>query len=719
MVDKGTNTAEEKNAPQGGALVVVPKNNEDLVEEEIDSQILSIIGLEDVFDLTYEEYATLLKEAAVRGRMPSSQMSTGAVELVTNELKRVRGKTGRFKVKRGKVNIDKVMNRRAPSPQRILPQSLAPPEEENETEKVKKFLMGNLPDRLSLIADSLDDINKTLQQQLGIEKKVSETERKEVSKSKKAEREREIEKKDKKKSDEGIKKLKGPVTGFFDAIKRYFGNILAGSIVVGLVNWFQNPANKGAIDKFGNFITDNAPLILGGILALALLPVASTLLGLTGSILGGIGMLTKAIGGLGGLLLKIPGVAPFLGMAVGAPLAGLAATGLFAKYGVPAITDAAAKLDLGVAAGEDPLVRQAYSQLKEEGKAYKVTTGRGGKKVRVEKSTAEMSAEEKKIFDAARAKESKARELAVDFSRSNQDLYDLNKKLKDLQKEKPRNLPGGGRTRTKTDINADIQSIKDQIKAKEKEKASKKKVLYDYLKIDPNKPQVQPQTSAIPGALSSSEKSEKTEPGSTSEGVNVVAMTHPDTGDGYGIPGVVDGKGRPAVFSKPAAEAFAKMIKDSGGKVKGSDIASSKRSPAKNAAIGGAAGSRHMTGTAMDIHGVSNAWIRQHGAKYGWVAHDYAGSHGGHFIFKGPGIQTSPTTTIPSAQIAQTSPQIPSIPSPTGRSGIGGVVPFPIGGQQQVTSGSSASQPTIPGFSAEDPNNTNIMTIKAIYNLVG
>jgi hypothetical protein len=36
-----------------GALAIVPKKPDDLVEEEIDSQILSILGLEDVFDLTY------------------------------------------------------------------------------------------------------------------------------------------------------------------------------------------------------------------------------------------------------------------------------------------------------------------------------------------------------------------------------------------------------------------------------------------------------------------------------------------------------------------------------------------------------------------------------------------------------------------------------------------------------------------------------------------
>jgi muramidase (phage lysozyme) len=115
---------------------------------------------------------------------------------------------------------------------------------------------------------------------------------------------------------------------------------------------------------------------------------------------------------------------------------------------------------------------------------------------------------------------------------------------------------------------------------------------------------------------------------------NIVSVNTSDTGSGYTIRGVNDAQGRPAVFSRAAAEAFYKMMKDSGGIVKGSDIASSQRSPQKNRSVGGASGSKHLTGTAIDIHGSSGRWIRQNGSKYGWFANDYSGSHGGHFEFK-------------------------------------------------------------------------------------
>jgi hypothetical protein len=92
-----------------------------------------------------------------------------------------------------------------------------------------------------------------------------------------------------------------------------------------------------------------------------------------------------------------------------------------------------------------------------------------------------------------------------------------------------------------------------------------------------------------------------------------------------------------AVFARRAANAFAAMVRDSGGQVKASDITSSQRTRGKNAAVGGVEGSSHLGGNAMDIHGSSIAWIRKNGARYGWVVNDYDGSHGGHVEFRGGG----------------------------------------------------------------------------------
>lgn len=74
-------------------------------KEEIDSRILSLIGLEDVFDLDYETYLTLLKEAMVKSRMTKKTIPTEEVMLLTDEFKRVKSKkdSGRFEVKKKKI----------------------------------------------------------------------------------------------------------------------------------------------------------------------------------------------------------------------------------------------------------------------------------------------------------------------------------------------------------------------------------------------------------------------------------------------------------------------------------------------------------------------------------------------------------------------------------------------------------------------------------------
>ena len=92
------------------ALVPTGKRKEDLVEEKIDETILSLLGLTDVFDFTYEEYLSLLKEKMAAQRMQGGGDS-GEAELITNEYKRVKGKTGRFKVKAKRVNVNRVVSK--------------------------------------------------------------------------------------------------------------------------------------------------------------------------------------------------------------------------------------------------------------------------------------------------------------------------------------------------------------------------------------------------------------------------------------------------------------------------------------------------------------------------------------------------------------------------------------------------------------------------------
>ena len=121
----------------------------------------------------------------------------------------------------------------------------------------------------------------------------------------------------------------------------------------------------------------------------------------------------------------------------------------------------------------------------------------------------------------------------------------------------------------------------------------------------------------------------------------VIGVSHPETGAGFGIEGQKDQSGRPLAFSQPAAEQFAKALKDSGMDL-GSHIASSGRSDAKNKAIGGHPNSHHMYGEAIDMNGAGYEWLKKNGSKYGWR---YVYNHGpgsAHFKYVGPGAGSTP-----------------------------------------------------------------------------
>ena len=177
----------------------------------------------------------------------------------------------------------------------------------------------------------------------------------------------------------------------------------------------------------------------------------------------------------------------------------------------------------------------------------------------------------------------------------------------------------------------------------------------------------------------------------------VISVTHPNTGRGFGLNGLVDYKGRPGVFSKGAAAEFAKMIVDSDGQVGGSDIASSQRSKSYNSHVGGVSNSNHLYGNALDIHGSSQAWMRANGSKYGWMINDYPGSHGGHFNYKGAGASqmNKPDEGSPVAQTTGQGGR--SLGSTTGR------------GRPSLAPASMASKNSVPGKASAMKRHAELM----------
>ena len=166
---------------------------------------------------------------------------------------------------------------------------------------------------------------------MNVDKKVATQDLKNQSEEQKATREKQLEQK-KKKAVKPIAFPK-PFTGFFDTIKTFFGNILAGSIVLKMLKWLKDPQNEEKINKFTGFLKDNALAIAGIIAFYHALPLISTLLSFTSLLISGIALLTPALAwifspwGLAALALAVGIGGTLLGMKAAVNLGRNVATG--------------------------------------------------------------------------------------------------------------------------------------------------------------------------------------------------------------------------------------------------------------------------------------------------------------------------------------------------------------------------------------------------------
>lgn len=228
-------------------------------KEEIDSRILRLIGLEDVFDLDYETYLTLLKEAMVKSRMTKKTIPTEEVMLLTDEFKRVKSKkdNGRFEVKKKKITaksfaVGGIKGQIAGKTTKALP----------GTSISTSPLSRGLEDNITAITGSLVSIAETLKQQ----KKVSDDEsaygKRKAEQEKRGLTESKLEKRF-----EGLKKaaekIIAPVKSLLDKIIQFFTTVILGRIVYKLVEWLGDPNNASKVKSIIRFVKDWWPALLG------------------------------------------------------------------------------------------------------------------------------------------------------------------------------------------------------------------------------------------------------------------------------------------------------------------------------------------------------------------------------------------------------------------------------------------------------------------------
>ncbi len=265
------------------------------VRENIDSRILGLLGLEDVFDLDYSTYATILKEKLIEVSRGGRGIPHEEVELLKNEFKRVRTKEGRFAPKAKKVKVGNVTNlgsmkrlpgtaakKKSPTQQRT--------EERKEQQNTKK-----VADIFTNIKKSLGSINKTIKDQLKLDRKRFGFNRKTAENQRRRNRENKLEDtKQKETILEKSKKVLAPFQSFFDNLLNFVVQTLLGRTVEKFFEFAEDPQNKQRMETLGKFLKDWWPALTAAWLLFAT-PIGSLVRLITGTIVKWTGALIRQI----------------------------------------------------------------------------------------------------------------------------------------------------------------------------------------------------------------------------------------------------------------------------------------------------------------------------------------------------------------------------------------------------------------------------------------
>jgi GH24 family phage-related lysozyme (muramidase) len=235
---------------------------DDLVSEEVDERILKLLGLDDIFDIDYSTYMSLLRGKMAEARMVDKKLSTDETMLITDEFKRVKGKVGRFKLKKKKItaeNLGVTGPIRVSKQQYFLTSKAIVPETSGAGED-----NGDLLKNIVTINDTFSKILESISAQNKLIKKGEETERKKREEEQRKKREEGLEK-GLSKIASVASKILAPVRGILDKILNFILYTLLGRAFVKFIDWFNDPKNKEKVEVLKRFLKDWWPTLLGAL----------------------------------------------------------------------------------------------------------------------------------------------------------------------------------------------------------------------------------------------------------------------------------------------------------------------------------------------------------------------------------------------------------------------------------------------------------------------
>ena len=258
------NNPKESDPKQSSLSLYDGVGEEDLVDEEIDERILKIIGLDGVYDIDYGTYLSNLKEKLVAISIGDKELAREEQILLQDEFKRVKGKVGRFTIKKKKITAENIgvtgpirvsTDKFYLTSKAIIPQPEATTQEESSKD-VKD------------ISEALDALIKSITEQNKQERKKSEQSRKIDEQNKRAKSEASLEK-PLQKAVGLVKKLVAPFQSILDRIMKFIQFTFIGFLIDKVLKWFADPKNDKKVKILGRFLKDWWPSLLGAFVLFA------------------------------------------------------------------------------------------------------------------------------------------------------------------------------------------------------------------------------------------------------------------------------------------------------------------------------------------------------------------------------------------------------------------------------------------------------------------
>ena len=246
---------EPSGLPPSALAIYEGVSDDDILEEEVDEKILKLLKLDGVHDIDYATYLTLLKERMVSARMADSSIPSEEDELLREEFKRVKGKVGRFKLKKKKLTAED-MGVSGPvkvssdqfflTSAAVIPKKSDTEEGEDQDEVLKK----------------LDDILKSIRMDNDEEKKKTRKDKSDAEAEKRRKREKKLEAKKRKEFKNLIGNVLAPTMSLLERIINWIKWTFIGFIFNQALAWFRDPANQNKVKALGAFLKAFWPAIL-------------------------------------------------------------------------------------------------------------------------------------------------------------------------------------------------------------------------------------------------------------------------------------------------------------------------------------------------------------------------------------------------------------------------------------------------------------------------